>query len=108
MKVAIVGGTGTLGRQLVSEFLTRGHDARILSRNAPEYRVNLATGEGLEAALAGCEVVIDASNNQSKKAATILVEGSRRLLRAAWPPASRITSAYRSWVASTSPSATSR
>ena len=82
MKVAIVGGTGTLGRQLASEFVTRGHDARILSRNAPEYRVNLATGEGLEAALAGCEVVIDASNNQSRRAAVILVEGSRRLLRA--------------------------
>jgi uncharacterized protein YbjT (DUF2867 family) len=83
MKIAIVGGTGTLGRQLASEFLARGHDIRILSRNAPEYRVNLATGEGLEAALAGCEVVIDASNNSSKEAATILVDGSRRLLTAA-------------------------
>jgi NAD(P)-dependent dehydrogenase (short-subunit alcohol dehydrogenase family) len=59
MKVAIVGGTGTLGRKLAREFRTRGHDVRILSRNAPEYRVNLATGEGLEAALAGREVVIE-------------------------------------------------
>jgi uncharacterized protein YbjT (DUF2867 family) len=83
MKIAIVGGTGTLGRQLASEFLARGHEARILSRNAPEYRVNLATGEGLEAALAGCEVVIDASNNSSRNAAATLVDGSRRLLTAA-------------------------
>jgi len=83
MKAAIVGGTGTLGRQLASELRTRNHDVRILSRNAPEYRVNLATGEGLETALAGCEVVIDASNNSSKTAAMTLVEGSRRLLSAA-------------------------
>jgi uncharacterized protein YbjT (DUF2867 family) len=83
MKIAIVGGTGTLGRQLVSELQSRGHDVRILSRNAPVYRVNLATGEGLDAAVAGCEVVIDASNNSSRNAAATLVEGSRRLLTAA-------------------------
>ncbi|HXT90382.1 MAG TPA: NAD(P)H-binding protein, partial [Trebonia sp.] len=83
MKAAIVGGTGTLGRQVASELRARDHDVRILSRNAPEYRVNLATGEGLDTALAGCEVVIDASNNSSKTAATTLVEGSRRLLSAA-------------------------
>ena len=83
MKISIVGGTGTLGRQVASELQGRGHDIRVLSRNAPEYRVNLATGEGLETALAGCEVVIDASNNQSRNAAAILVDGSRRLLSAA-------------------------
>jgi uncharacterized protein YbjT (DUF2867 family) len=83
MKIAIVGGTGTLGRKLVSELQSRGHDVRILSRNAPVYRVNLATGEGLDAAVAGCEVVIDASNNSSRNAAATLVEGSRRLLTAA-------------------------
>lgn len=83
MKVAIAGGTGTLGRQVASELQNRGHDIRILSRNAPEYRVNLATGEGLEGAVAGCEVVIDTSNNSSRNAAATLVEGSRRLLSAA-------------------------
>lgn len=83
MKIAIVGGTGTLGRQVASELRNRSHDIRVLSRNAPGYRVNLATGEGLATALAGCEVVIDASNNQSKNAAAILVDGSRRLLSAA-------------------------
>ena len=83
MKIAIVGGTGTLGRQLASELHSRGHDVRILSRNAPEYRVNLATGEGLDTAVAGCEVVIDASNNSSRDAAATLVDGSRRLLAAA-------------------------
>lgn len=83
MKIAIVGGTGTLGRQLAGELSNRGHDVRVLSRNAPEYRVNLATGEGLDTAVAGCEVVIDASNNSSRNAAATLVDGSRRLLTAA-------------------------
>jgi len=82
MKIAIAGGTGTLGRQLAAELRNRGHHVRVLSRNAPEHRVNLATGEGLEAALAGCEVVIDASNNSTRNAAAILVDGSRRLLTA--------------------------
>ena len=40
----------------------------MLSRSAPEYRVDLATGEGLEPALHGCDVVVDASNNAGRKA----------------------------------------
>lgn len=55
----------------------------MLSRGAPEYRVDLTTGEGLDRALSGCDVVVDASNNPSAKgAAQTLVEGSRRLLAA--------------------------
>jgi len=82
MKTAIIGGTGTLGSLVLAELTQRGHDVRALSRSAPEYRVDLATGEGLEAALAGCDVVVDASNNSSRHAADILVGGSRRLLAA--------------------------
>ena len=52
----------------------------MLSRSAPEYRVDLATGEGLESALRGCDVVVDASNNAGRKAAAVLVDGTRRLL----------------------------
>ena len=54
----------------------------MLSRSAPEYRVDLATGEGLEPALRGCDVVVDASNNAGRKAAAVLVDGTRRLLAA--------------------------
>jgi uncharacterized protein YbjT (DUF2867 family) len=84
MKIAIAGGTGTLGRPVAQELRARGHEVRVLSRHSEEYRVDLTTGEGLEAAVRGCEVVIDASNNASsaKKAARTLVEGSRRLLAA--------------------------
>jgi uncharacterized protein YbjT (DUF2867 family) len=85
MKIAIVGGTGTLGRHVVSELRARGHEVRALSRNAPDYPVDLTTGTGLDEALSGCEVVVDASNNQSsssKTAAKTLVQGSRLLLAA--------------------------
>lgn len=82
MRIAIVGGTGTLGGHLTTELAARGHEVRVLSRAAPVYRVDLATGAGLESALSGCDVVVDASNNASRKAAEILVGGTRRLLAA--------------------------
>ena len=55
---------------------------RALSRASAEYRVDLTTGEGLGAALEGCQVVIDVTNNSSRNAAQTLVDGSRRLLEA--------------------------
>jgi uncharacterized protein YbjT (DUF2867 family) len=82
MTIAIVGGTGTLGRQVAAELEARGNQVRPLSRHAPEYRVDLATGDGLGPALAGCDVVVDASNSASRKPAGVLVDGSRRLLEA--------------------------
>jgi uncharacterized protein YbjT (DUF2867 family) len=82
MRIAVIGGTGTLGRHVARELHLRGHDVRVLSRHAPDYPVDLTTGSGLEVALAGCDVVVDASNNASKQAARTLVEGSRRLLAA--------------------------
>jgi uncharacterized protein YbjT (DUF2867 family) len=82
MNIAIVGGTGTLGRQVVSQLRARGHEVRALSRNAPEFPVDLTTGAGLGKALAGCDVVVDASNNASRTAAATLVDGTRRLLAA--------------------------
>jgi uncharacterized protein YbjT (DUF2867 family) len=78
MRVAIVGGTGMLGRQVAQELRARGHQVRTLSRHSPD----LTTGEGLDVALAGCDVVVDASNDASKRAAETLVEGTRRLLAA--------------------------
>ncbi len=82
MRIAITGGTGTLGSLVAAELAGRGHDVRVLSRGAPEYRVDLVTGSGLPGALAGCDVVVDASNNSSRHAAEVLVAGTRRLLAA--------------------------
>jgi uncharacterized protein YbjT (DUF2867 family) len=80
MRIAIVGGTGTLGRKVVTELAERGHEVRVLSRGG-EYRVDLITGEGLTAALQGCGAVVDASNATSaKRARQVLVGGTQRLL----------------------------
>jgi len=82
MRIAITGGTGTLGSLVAGELRSRGHDVRVLSRHAPEFPVDLVTGEGLAGALDGCEAVVDASNDSSRHAARTLIDGSRRLLGA--------------------------
>ncbi|WP_028067101.1 SDR family oxidoreductase [Solirubrobacter soli] len=78
MNIAIVGGTGTVGAEAARELTERGHSVRVLSRHAPEYPVDLQDGSGLDRALAGVDVVIDASNGGRD----VLVEGTRRLLAA--------------------------
>jgi uncharacterized protein YbjT (DUF2867 family) len=83
MRIAVVGGGGTLGQHITSELTGRGHEVRVLSRSSPDFAVDLASGAGLAAALAGCSAVIDASNATSaRRASQVLVEGSRKLLAA--------------------------
>jgi uncharacterized protein YbjT (DUF2867 family) len=86
--VAVVGGTGTLGKPLVAELLGRGASVRVLSRNpagvpdgAEHRRVDLLSGAGLAEALSGVDVVIDSASSQ-KDAEKTLVGGTRRLLEA--------------------------
>ena len=81
MRIAVVGGTGTLGRQVTAELDRRGHEVRVLSRSSQQFPVDLASGQGLAGALAGCGVVIDASSAQ-RQARQVMVEGSARLLAA--------------------------
>jgi uncharacterized protein YbjT (DUF2867 family) len=81
MRIAVVGGTGTIGRRIAAALSGDGHEVRALSRSAAQYPVDLTTGAGLEAALEGCDVVVDASNGPpSRKTRAVLVEGSRRLV----------------------------
>jgi len=81
--VAVVGGTGTLGRQVAAALRAAGHDVRALSRHS-DRPVDVTTGEGLVAALAGADVVVDAGNGTgpARKAARTLVDGTERLLDA--------------------------
>ncbi|PBC77157.1 uncharacterized protein YbjT (DUF2867 family) [Streptomyces sp. TLI_235] len=83
MRIAIVGGTGTLGHHVTEELRARGHEVRVLSRRSPEHPVDLTTGAGLAAALAGCDAVVDAANSRSAQGAErTLVDGTRNLLAA--------------------------
>ena len=80
-----MGGTGTIGRRVAAALDREGHEVRAPSRRSAAYPVDLTTGAGLDAALEGCEVVVDASNGPPMppaKSRAVLVEGSRRLLAA--------------------------
>jgi uncharacterized protein YbjT (DUF2867 family) len=79
MRIAIAGGTGTVGAEAARELERRGHEVRVLSRRAPEHPVDLRDGSGLTAALEGVDVVVDAANGNRN----VLVDGTARLLRAA-------------------------
>lgn len=69
MKIAVAGGTGVLGHHIVEACRTDGHAVSALSRRTG---ADLTTGEGLDAALDGVDVVVDASNiaSQDKRRAT--------------------------------------
>src|SRR6187200_2358695 len=62
MKVVVIGGTGLIGSKLIEKLNAHGHEA---VPAAPQTGVNTLTGEGLEDALAGADVVVDVSNSPS-------------------------------------------
>lgn len=61
-KIVVIGGTGLIGSQVVAKLAAHGHEAIAAS---PNTGVNSITGEGLAAAMAGADVVIDVSNSPS-------------------------------------------
>jgi uncharacterized protein YbjT (DUF2867 family) len=81
--VAVVGGTGTLGRHIVASLRESGEEVRVLSRSSHEHPVDLTSGSGLDGALYGCEVVIDASNGSPRRPEPVIVEGTGRVAAAA-------------------------
>ncbi|HLZ24942.1 MAG TPA: NAD(P)H-binding protein [Ktedonobacterales bacterium] len=91
-KVALVtGGTGTLGRHVVSRLLARGWDVRVLSRHSREVKDgaqfmsgDLDTGAGIDAAVEGAEVIIHCAGSNTgdeRKAATLVQAASRAHVR---------------------------
>jgi uncharacterized protein YbjT (DUF2867 family) len=69
MKIVIIGGTGLIGFKLVTKLGERGHEA---VPAALDTGVNTLTGEGLAAAIAGADGVIDVSNSPSFEDAAVL------------------------------------
>ena len=82
MKIVVIGGTGLIGTKVVNNLREHGHEALAAS---PSKGVNTLTGEGLAAALAGAEVVVDVANSPSfeDKPAMDFFETSGRNLLAA-------------------------
>ncbi|WP_435008989.1 SDR family oxidoreductase [Tundrisphaera lichenicola] len=62
MKIVVIGGSGLIGKKVVSELRRRGHEVVAAS---PSSGVNSLTGEGLAEAVAGASVVVDVTNAPS-------------------------------------------
>ena len=82
MKILVIGGSGLIGRKLVDILKRMGHEAIPAS---PSSGVNALTREGLTGAMAGVDVVVDASNSPSfeDKAVLEFFETSTKNLLAA-------------------------
>jgi uncharacterized protein YbjT (DUF2867 family) len=85
----VTGGTGTLGREVVAQLLDAGHEVRVVSRRAwpasglapvPSMAVDLRSGEGLDAAVAGVDAIIHCATSArgDVKAARNLIAAARR------------------------------
>ncbi len=93
--ICVAGGTGQVGREVVRLALAAGHTVSVLSRHVPAtgseecldgatyFAADVTTGEGLAAALAGSDVVIDCLEGQFGKAKKQFADGGARLLAAA-------------------------
>ncbi|MEV0107859.1 NAD(P)H-binding protein [Nocardia sp. NPDC050799] len=60
MKLTVIGGTGRIGSQVVRKLRAVGHDA---VPAAPSTGVDLVSGEGLDQAVAGADVVVGLANS---------------------------------------------
>lgn len=82
MKIVIIGGTGLIGTKLAGTLREKGHDVLQASSRTG---VNAITGEGLDRALSGADVVVDVANSPSFEDRAVLAffETSTRSLLAA-------------------------
>nr|WP_254696176.1 NmrA family NAD(P)-binding protein [Lysobacter enzymogenes] len=69
MKFLVIGGTGLIGGKVVARLRAAGHEALAA---APSTGVDILTGAGLDAAMAGADTVIDLSNSPSFEDAAVL------------------------------------
>ncbi|MFD7261566.1 SDR family oxidoreductase [Streptomyces sp. NPDC059874] len=82
--ILVTGGTGTLGRLVVTRLRDADHEVRVLSRHSADHPVDLRDGSGLDPAMAGVDVVVHcasdprAAGKGDEVAAGHLIEAARR------------------------------
>lgn len=82
MKIVVIGGTGLIGTQVVTQLRALGHE---VVAGSPATGINAVTGEGLAQALAGAQVVVDVANSPSFADQAVLEffeKSGRNLLKA--------------------------
>lgn len=62
MKILVIGGTGLVGKHVSDKLASAGHEVII---GTPSKGINILTGEGLDKALEGTDILIDLSNSKS-------------------------------------------
>src|SRR3989337_2540502 len=60
MKIAVIGGTGLIGSQVVKILNAKGHEA---VPHSPSSGLDLLSGKGLREALTGADVVVNLTNS---------------------------------------------
>ena len=83
-QILVTGGSGSLGSRVVNRLRDAGHEVRALSRSGRPgtVRGDLMTGEGLDEAVEGVDVIVHCASSPTKTR-QIDVEGTERLLKAA-------------------------
>jgi uncharacterized protein YbjT (DUF2867 family) len=83
-EILVTGGSGSLGSRVVDRLRDAGHGVGALSRSGRPgtVRGDLMTGEGLEEAVEGVDVVVHCASSPTKTR-QIDVEGTERLLKTA-------------------------
>ncbi|MEU9145693.1 NAD(P)H-binding protein [Streptomyces sp. NPDC048349] len=79
--ILVTGGTGNLGSLVTERLRAAGHAVRVLSRHAADHPVDLRDGRGLDAAMAGVEVVVHCASSPrggDEDAARHLIGAARR------------------------------
>lgn len=89
MRIVVIGGTGNSGSAIVRALARRGADVHPLSRSgkaiagASGLQADIVSGEGLDAALAGADVIVDACNSRNPIDPKPFTIGARNIVRAA-------------------------